>query len=153
MARNFLYNPKYHIDWAWSLAIKGATDQEVADAFGVARMTIARWKKKYPDFAEALANGKKAADARVEKSLFKRCMGYDVEEEEKLIEVHKDGSSKIGTVRTKRRHIPPDTMAMMYWLNNRSRDTGEWAQVQNIKKLEKIEPVNFTFDRGAKHEP
>ena len=72
--------------------------------------------------------------------------------EEKLIEVHKDGSSKIGTVRTKRRHIPPDTMAMMYWLNNRSRDTGEWAQVQNIKKQEKVEPVNFTFDRGAKHE-
>lgn len=110
-------------------------------------------EKKYPDFAEALANGKKAADARVEKSLFKRCMGYDVEEEEKLIEVHKDGSSKIGTVRTKRRHIPPDTMAMMYWLNNRSRDTGEWAQAQNIKKPEKVEPVNFTFDRGAKHEP
>ena len=80
-------------------------------------------------------------------------MGYDVEEEEKLIEVHKDGSSKIGTVRTKRRHIPPDTMAMMYWLNNRSRDTGEWAQVQNIKKHEKMDPVNFTFDRGAKHEP
>ena len=55
-------------------------------------------------------------------------------------------------MRTKRRHIPPDTMAMMYWLNNRSRDTGEWAQVQNIKKQEKVEPVNFTFDRGAKHE-
>ena len=24
------YNPAYHDDWAWSLAIKGATDQDIA---------------------------------------------------------------------------------------------------------------------------
>lgn len=142
------YNPQYHIAWGWSLAIKGATDQEIADAFGVSRMTINRWKKKYPEFAASLANGKKAADARVEKSLFDRCIGYEVEEEEKTIDVHKDGTSKIGTIRTRKKKILPDVMAIMYWLNNRSRDTGEWAQMQNIKKQEKVEPVSFTFDRG-----
>lgn len=130
------YNPKYHLDWAWSLAIKGATDQEMADAFGISRMTFTRWKKKYQDFADTIATGKAVADAKVEKSLYKRCLGYDVEEEEKTIDVNKDGTSKIGTVRTRKRHIPPDTMAMMYWLNNRSRVSGEWSQSQNIKKDE-----------------
>lgn len=27
------YNPEYHDDWAWSLAIKGATNDEIAEAF------------------------------------------------------------------------------------------------------------------------
>lgn len=143
------YNPQYHVDWGWSLAIKGATDQEIADAFGVSRMTISRWKKKYPDFAKALAKGKNAADAKVEKSLFDRCIGYEYEEEEKLIEVHKDGTSKIGTIRTRKKRVLPDTMAIMYWLNNRSRDTGEWSQVQNIKKQDKTEPVSFKFERSS----
>lgn len=153
MGRPNTYTPKFHIDWAWSLAMKGATDQEIADAFGVSRMTIARWKKKYSEFNAALTNGKKAADAKVERSLYKRCMGYDVEEEEKVIEVHKDGTSKIGTVRTRKRHIPADTMALMYWLNNRSKDTGDWSQAQNIKKQEKIEPINFKFERSKDNGP
>lgn len=29
------YNPEYHDDWAWSLAIKGATNDEIAEAFGI----------------------------------------------------------------------------------------------------------------------
>ena len=33
------YNAEYHDDWAWSLALKGATDQEVAEAFGVSKRT------------------------------------------------------------------------------------------------------------------
>ena len=28
------YNPEYHDDWAWSLAVKGATNDEIAEAFG-----------------------------------------------------------------------------------------------------------------------
>ena len=64
--------------------------------------------------------------------MYKRAIGYDYEEEEKRIDVGKDGSSKIGTITTRKRHVPPDTMAIMYWLNNRSRKTGEWSQRQDI---------------------
>ena len=146
------YNPKFHDPWAWSLASKGATDEEIAAAFGVARKTIQRWswrketkpvtlpdgktalktEKVLTSFGEALQSGKEAADAQVELSLYKRCLGYDVEEEEKVIDVNKDGSSKIGRITTRKRHIPPDTMAIMYWLNNRSRKTGEWSQRQEV---------------------
>ena len=134
------YNPKYHDPWAWSLASKGATDEEIADAMGISRKTIQRWsyttdasgEKVLTSFGEALQTGKEVADARVEQSLYKRCLGYDVEEEEKIIDVNRDGSSKIGKISTKKRHIPPDTMAIMYWLNNRSRKTGEWSQRQEV---------------------
>lgn len=142
------YNAKYHDDWAWSLAAKGSTDEEIADAFGISKKTLYRWKWKRDEndkyildengdkiltsFGEALSEGKAISDAKVEKSLYKRAIGYDYEEEEKRIDVGKDGSSKIGTITTRKRHVPPDTMAIMYWLNNRSRKTGEWSQRQDI---------------------
>ena len=34
--------------------------------------------------------------------------------------------------RTTKKHITPDTMAIMYWLNNRSRKTSEWSQRQDV---------------------
>ena len=34
------YNEKYHDDWAWSLAIKGATNEEIAEAFGISVRTF-----------------------------------------------------------------------------------------------------------------
>ena len=48
MPAQLLYNPDYHDDWAWSLALKGATDQELAEAFGVSKRTILRWKNEHP---------------------------------------------------------------------------------------------------------
>lgn len=54
---NIVYNPKYHDDWAWSLAILGRTDAEIADAMHVTRKTICSWKKEHESFAAALSEG------------------------------------------------------------------------------------------------
>ena len=54
------YNPEYHDDWAWSLAAKGAIDDEIADAFGISVRTLHRWKQEYPSFLQALTVGKEA---------------------------------------------------------------------------------------------
>lgn len=126
------YNPKYHDDWAWSLAVKGATDQEIADAFGVARRTITRWKNDYPAFGETIDNAKSIADAKVERSLYMRATGYETEDsEERIVEIDKDGNMKPVRVRTTKKKVPPDTMAIMYWLNNRKR--GHWSQRQEVQ--------------------
>ncbi|MCI8442556.1 MAG: helix-turn-helix domain-containing protein [Provencibacterium sp.] len=136
------YNAQYHDAWAWSLAIKGATDKEVAAAFGVTQRTINRWKKDYPSFLEALQAGKDAADAQIELSLYKRARGYDYDETEKIIEVNKDGSSKLARIRTVSKHVPSDTLAMMYWLNNRRRN--EWSQRQDINVTGEIRGVDMS---------
>lgn len=125
MAATQKYNPEYHDDWAWSLAIRGATDQEIADSFGVSRRTIIRWRQEHESFEEAIIRGKSGADAKVERSLFKRALGYDYEETEKVIEVDKDGNPKPAKVRTKKVHVPADVGAMCFWLKNRAPD--EWA--------------------------
>lgn len=125
------YNPEYHDDWAWSLGLKGATDLELAEAFGVSKRTIIRWKTDHPTFAEAYQRGKDVADAKVKKALYQRAIGYEVTEKESIMELDpKTGDSKPVRVKTTTKKYPPDTMAAMYWLNNRSR--GEFAQRQEV---------------------
>lgn len=124
------YNPEYHDDWVWSLAIRGATDEEIAAALGISRKTVQRWKKEYPSFNEAITKGKDAADAKVEKSLFQRAIGYETTDTEKIVEVDtRTGQSKPVKIRTVTKQIAPDTMAGMYWLNNRKRD--DWGNGRN----------------------
>ena len=131
MPAQLLYNPDYHGDWAWSLALKGATDQELAEAFGVSKRTILRWKNEHPSFAEAYQRGKDVADAKVKKALYQRAIGYEVIEKESTVDVDpKTGESKPVRVKTITKQIAPDTMAIMYWLNNRSK--GEFAQRQEV---------------------
>ena len=131
MAAPSQYRQEYHDDWSWSLALKGATDQEVAESFGVSKRTIIRWKADHPSFAEAYQRGKDVADAKVERALYQRAIGYKVTETEKIIEMDpKTGDTKPVRVKTSEKEYPPDTMAGMYWLNNRSK--GKWSQRQEV---------------------
>lgn len=134
------YNPQYHDTWAWSLAMKGATDQEIAEAFGVSRQTIIRWSKTtdkegnevLTSFGEAIQTGKAAADAQVERKLFERCLGYEYEEVKQVIDHDAQGRPTIKRSEVTKKAVPPDTMAIMYWLNNRKRKSGEWSQRQDV---------------------
>ena len=141
----YKYDSTYHDAWVFSLAIKGATDEEIAEAFGVTRRTIIRWCKTANDhgeevlssFGEARCSGKEQADAQVVKKLFERCVGYEVTEGQQVIEYDQNGAPRIKEARTTKKHVAPDVMAIMYWLNNRSKKTGEWSQRQD---------VNISFD-------
>lgn len=71
------------------------------------------------------------ADAKVKKALYQRAIGYEVIEKESTVDVDpKTGESKPVRVKTITKQIAPDTMAIMYWLNNRSK--GEFAQRQEV---------------------
>lgn len=127
------YNPAYHDDWAWSLAIKGATNDEIAAAFGISVRTFIRWRQQYESLDKAVSQGKEAADAKVEKSLYRRAIGMKVIDTEKVIDVSsEDGTQRPVRIRNTEKSIAPDTMAIMYWLNNRSRKTGEWTHRQEV---------------------
>lgn len=143
-----IYRQDVHDDWGWALAAKGKTDAEIASEFGVSKRTVDRWKwktdasgkpvldkngeKVLSSFGMSLVTAKEIADAKAEHSLYLLCTGYDYVEEEKILEYEMDGSVKPVRVRTKKVHVKPDVMAIMYWLNNRSRKTGEWRQKQEV---------------------
>jgi hypothetical protein len=166
------FNPTFHIPWAFSLACDGRTEEEIADAMHVSRMTIDRWKhvwekkeevvrdkegnpvldedgkpkkktkmvpvldengeKKLSEFGQELFRGKSVADAQMEQSLFKSGTGYTIEEKEEIVEVGKDGRPKPLKIRKTTKYVQPNVMAQIYWLNNRSRNTGKWRQKQEV---------------------
>lgn len=125
------YNSEYHDDWAWSLAIKGATNEEIAQAFGISTRTFIRWKQEHESLDKAVTEGKDIADAKVEKSLYQRAIGYKVTDEDVTVETdHRTGERRPARVKKTTKNIPPDTMAIMYWLNNRRRT--QWSQRQEV---------------------
>ena len=113
------YNPELHPDTARSLARKGKTNQQIAEALGVNLDTVQTWINTYPEFSEALKEGKAPADAKVERCLFQRAIGYKITEK-KVIQLPD------GTVRKEvtEKEIAPDTTAQIFWLKNRL--PGEW---------------------------
>lgn len=119
------YNPDYHDDWAWSLAAMGATNEEIAEAFGVNEKTIRRWAKTYDSFGKALIEGKGISDAKVVKSLYQRATGYDYTETKKVVETDKNGNIKPVKIEETKKHVPADVTAQIYWLKNRQRS--KWS--------------------------
>lgn len=131
MAQASAYNEKYHVDWAWSLALKGATDEEIAEAFHISVRTLHRWKKTHPELLTALEEGKDVADAKVKRSLYQRAVGYEAKEVTQIIDQDPaTGTQRVSKTQVTTKHIVPDTMACMYWLNNRSK--GEFSQRQEV---------------------
>ena len=108
------YVPRY-AEQARKLARLGATDEEVADFFGVHVATIYSWKSAHPEFHEALNEGKIQADANVADRLYKRATGYS--HEAVKIFMPSGGGAPVYADYTE--HYPPDTTAAIFWLKNR----------------------------------
>lgn len=134
MAAKTKYNPLYHDDWAWSLAAMGATNEEIALAMGVAERTIIRWAKEHESFGKALGEGKGVSDAKVVRSLYERAIGYEYEEEKRIVEYDRDGNIKPVKVEKIKKRVAPDVTAQIFWLKNRQRDRWQDRPQEYIDK-------------------
>lgn len=111
-----------HCRIAKSMCKLGATDREVAEALGVTEQTLNTWKHKHPKFLKALRVGKRAADDRVESSLYRRAIGYSYDAEK--IFQYEGEAVRVPYVE----HVPPDPGAAMNWLKNRR--AAKWKEVK-----------------------
>ena len=93
MAGKVKYDDRF-VKIAKVLCMRGGTDEDLAEAFGVSRRTIIRWKKEHEDFYEAMTEGKDYADSEVELSLYKRAKGIKKKTSvtKKIVEMDKDGT-------------------------------------------------------------
>lgn len=114
------YKPEYDAI-AYSMALLGTTDAQLAVAFGVTEQTINNWKLAHPNFFESLKRGKDEADAKVAKSLYERALGYS-HPSEKIVTVSLgDGNGSAVERVPITEHYPPDTTAAIFWLKNRQK--------------------------------
>jgi hypothetical protein len=119
-----------YAEQATKLCLLGATDDEIADFFGVHRATIYRWKLDHQDFCDAIKAAKDVADERVERSLYQMATGFDFTEEQ-AIKVKVDQYKEHVEVVEVRKHMPAQTPAAIFWLKNRRR--GEWRDKQDLE--------------------
>ena len=80
MARKGLYHEWLKPDNLERLrgwARDGDTDEIIAKKIGINKGTIYDWKKRFPEFDDALKKGKEIVDIEVENALLNRAIGYD----------------------------------------------------------------------------
>ena len=117
------YKPEYK-DLAYKICLlKNATDADLAKIFDVEESTIYKWKNDYPEFSEAIKEGKEIADAEVVAALYHRAKGYSHPEDK----IFNDNGTPLVVPTTK--HYPPDTAAAFIWLKNRA----GWRDKQEVE--------------------
>lgn len=100
---------------AYKLYLLKATDEEVADFFGVVVATLFNWRDEHPEFLEATENGKLKADAEVAGKLRERALGYSHE----AVKIFMPAGATEPVYAKYTEHYPPDTQAASLWLRNR----------------------------------
>jgi len=131
MARPKEYIQDLHDSWAWSLAMEGLTDKEIAQKMGIAKSTLNKWKIDFPSFSDSLKAGKEPVDSTVQKSLYQRAIGYSFKEKKVIVELDTNGNQKPARIETTEKIVPPDTTAQIFWLKNRRPDL--WREKHDVE--------------------
>lgn len=102
---------------------------------GVSKTAFWGWYRESEDLRKACANAKDVADYTVEDALYRRAVGYDYfEETYELVE------GDMLLTRRQKRHMPPDTKAIMQWLYNRL--PNQWrAQQEPLEQTQYTETI------------
>lgn len=117
------------------MACIGKSHAQIAAYIGISLSTLKRWQKRYPEIASALAFGKDNADFAVMEALHRKAVGYTTPLKKtykiKRTEFDPDSGKKVleyeelqtGIDET---HVPADTRAEIFWLQNRCGE--EWGE-------------------------
>lgn len=144
MGRPSSYKPEY-AKQAEKLSLLGATDTDLADFFGVSVRTIERWRVNFEDFCRAIKDAKEYADNRVERSLYQRAMGYEVD----AVKIFMPAGADEPVYAKYRERVAPDTAAQIFWLKNRRKDKWREKSEQEHTGSLKIEWSPSTDDEPS----
>lgn len=112
------------------LAEKGCIDEEICKALGISEASYYKYKKEHKDFEDGIQEARFKVNLDIEAALFKRAIGYEVEEQEVIANVTKTGE-KVSKVKKTKKHIPGDTKLLTLLLKNRMPE-----KYRNIDKQE-----------------
>lgn len=113
------------------------TIAEICQQAGISQATFHRWQEEHEDFARAI---EEARDARMQmfvqeakKSLMKKVRGYEVTETKVVTVPNKHDPSKptIKEQTTTKKHVQPDTAAIIFTLTNG--DPTRWRNRQTTE--------------------
>lgn len=103
--------------------IREGDSQKVAAAkAGVSETQFYKWKQERAEFAESIKTAKdeflSTIVGKLETSLYKRAMGFEVTETETERTSDSDGNPRIKKQVVKKKYVAPDTAALIFALSN-----------------------------------
>lgn len=103
---------------------------------GISKTAFWGWYKESEDLRRSCAIAKDVADLTVEDALYRRAVGYDYWEEVwELVE------GEVILTKKYKKHLPPDTKAIMQWLYNRL--PNQWRAMQEpLEKTQYVETIS-----------
>jgi hypothetical protein len=104
----------------------GATDQNLAEFFEVNVDSIYEWKKKYPEFSDAIKQGKDIHDDQIEESMAKAAKGHE----------GPDG-----------KYYPPNPALAIFWMKNRRPE--KWRDKQEIEHSGEVKTAVLELASGT----
>jgi hypothetical protein len=116
----------------WAKA--GATNKEIAAALGINIDTFCVYQNQYPEFSEAIREGRMSGAAEVKTALLKLAVGFNATEAEEIIMKDENGAVT-GRKQTKRtRAVAPDLKAIEAYLRNTA---DEWSDLDSASRMVK----------------
>lgn len=133
------------------LTEEGDSVELICKKIGISRDCFYRWRKTKNDFSELLDEAKKSflkgIGEKLEASLFKRATGYEVEETETEYIDDGTGTPVIKSQKRKKKHIAPDTGALIFALTNIAPERWKNRQrVENEDITEREDTDNRQFE-------
>jgi hypothetical protein len=134
--------PSKYAEWmipvVREMGMLGATLQNLANALQVDDLTVSRWMD-IPEFGSAVREVRDDLDARVERSLFERAMGFEHASEK----VFCNAKGEVSRADTRVKYAP-DTQAAIFWLKNRQ--PKKWREKLEVQHG--VSPEGQNMDAG-----
>lgn len=123
------------------LILDGWTEKKIAEFFNITRIGYIKYKNRNPKFFAKVQDWREQAAKNVEKRLYKRAMGYDVEEETREqipVKNKKTGQRKLITVKVfkNKKHIAGSVDAAKFILTNVQKERYKNRQDNNNMNMD-----------------
>jgi len=99
----------------------GYTYKDIAKKIGISSSAFNRWRNRYPQFNQAMREGREIVDYKVENALLKSALGYETKETKVTI-LMRYGKVVEETTETTTKEVVPNVTAIQTWLYNRLPD-------------------------------
>jgi transcriptional regulator with XRE-family HTH domain len=121
----------------------GLTEEQIANKLGIDEATLYRYKNKFCEFCEALKKGKENLLEELKETLYRRAMGYKVEEVKHIIRKTKKGND-VQEVEKYTKEVHSDTCLIFALKNLDPENWRDRRELQQDIKLNK--PVIIVDD-------
>lgn len=126
MKSKYETNVEPYLEAIEQMARNGMMEKDMAKKFRVSFSTWSLYKIQHPEFLEALRTNREVADLAIENALWRSAHGYDKTTIERKYDII-DNQRVLVSEREKVEHVPPNPVAIQYYLNHRK--AGAWGPI------------------------